>query len=91
MTVPYQQSYGYRPSPPQQRVYQAPAARESSGMTALRVVTYVLTSLASLLFIAVVVYGYVQVQQLRSSLEDAFGGLQPPSVSGPQFPSRPGG
>jgi hypothetical protein len=31
MSVPYQQSYGYRPSPPPQRVYQAPAARESTG------------------------------------------------------------
>jgi hypothetical protein len=94
MTVPHQQSYGQRPlPPPQQRpvVYQVPTPRDSGGMVALRVVTYVLTSLASLLFIALVVFGYVQYQQARTALEDALGGLQPPAVSVPEFPAQPGG
>jgi hypothetical protein len=60
-------------------------------MVALRVVAYVLTSLASLLFIVLVIYGYVQLQQARTAIEDALSGLQPPSVAVPQFPSQPGG
>jgi hypothetical protein len=94
MSVPHQQAYGHRPAPPPPQrptIYQVPTPRDSGGMVALRVVAYVLTSLASLLFIVLVIYGYVQLQQLRSSLEDAFGGLQPPAVSVPQFPGQPGG
>jgi hypothetical protein len=93
MTVPHQQAYGHRPAPPpppRQTIYQVPTPRDSGGMVALRVVAYVLTSLASLLFIVLVVYGYVQYQQARTALQDALSGLQPPSVSVPQLPSQPG-
>jgi hypothetical protein len=94
MTVPHQQAYGHRPvPPPPQRptIYQVPAPRDSGGMVALRVVTYVLTSLASLLFIVLVIYGYVQLQQARAALDDALRGLQPPSFSAPEIPGQPGG
>jgi hypothetical protein len=93
MTVPHQQAYGHRPvPPPQQRpvIYQVPTPQDSGGMIALRVVAYVLTSLASLLFIALVVFGYVQYQQARTALGDALNGLQP-SVSVPEYPGQPGG
>jgi hypothetical protein len=94
LSVPYQRAYG-RPAapqpPPRPTIHQVPVPRDSGAILALRVVTYVLTSLASLLFIALVVYGYVQLQQLRTAFEDAFGGLATPSVSVPQFPGQPGG
>lgn len=95
MTVPHQQAYGHhRPAPPPPRptVYQVPAPRDSGAMVALRVTAYVLTSLASLLFIVLVVYGYAQLQQARAALENALGGLQsPPSFSAPEIPGQPGG
>ncbi|MCE3554752.1 hypothetical protein LWC33_25275 [Pseudonocardia sp. RS11V-5] len=39
-----------------------PTAGDGRAVTVLRIVAYVLTSLASLLFIALVVYGYLVVQ-----------------------------
>jgi hypothetical protein len=94
MTVPHQQAYGHRPAqppPPRPTIYQVPAPRDSGAMVGLRVTAYVLTSLASLLFIVLVIYGYMQLQQARAALEDALSGLQPPAVSVPQFPAQPGG
>jgi len=41
----------------------------------LRVIAYVLTSLASLLFIAVVIYGAVQLNRLGTALEQFGGGF----------------
>lgn len=63
-------------------------AGDGKAVTALRVTAYVLTSLASLLFIAVVVYGAVQLNRLGTALEQfgssfpAFGSSStPPDVS----------
>ncbi|RZT88737.1 hypothetical protein EV383_5682 [Pseudonocardia sediminis] len=50
--------------------------RDSGAMTALRVVTYVLVSLASLVFLAFVVYGGIRYVQLRDTLSTSpFGSL----------------
>lgn len=43
-------------------------ARDSTAMTALRIITYVLGSLASLAFLAIVVYAGIKVVQLRDTL-----------------------
>ncbi|RZT83249.1 hypothetical protein EV383_0048 [Pseudonocardia sediminis] len=53
-------------------------------MHALRITTYVLTSLASLVFLAMVVYGYLAVQDLRNSLQSnpLFGGASSFSAPG---------
>ncbi|MCE0766617.1 hypothetical protein LWC35_27480 [Pseudonocardia kujensis] len=53
-----------RPSPAHTppRGQRLPAAGDGRALTVLRIVAYVLTSLASLLFIALVVYGYLVVQ-----------------------------
>ena len=67
-----------RPDPQPAPAYRnGPApARDSVGMRALRVTTYLLVSLASLLFIAIVVYGVIEAVQLRDSLAGTpFGGL----------------
>ncbi len=53
-----------------------PAPGEGRGMTALRAVTYVLVSLVSLVFLASVVYGAVQINRLSNALQqfaDPFG------------------
>lgn len=60
--------------------------RDGRAMTALRATAYVLTSLASLLFIAVVVYGVIQLAQARSALEDLYGGVGVPTFSSPAAP-----
>lgn len=68
---------GYRaPMPPQQveRVVRVP--RDSGGMATLRVIAYLLTSLASLLFIVLVIYGYIEIGKLQTALDGVFkGGL----------------
>lgn len=46
-----------------------PAPRDSAVLTTLRVLTYVLTSLASLLFIALVIYGAVRLGQFQTALD----------------------
>ncbi|OLT09578.1 hypothetical protein BJF78_30415 [Pseudonocardia sp. CNS-139] len=102
MTVPHQQSYGNRagyrppgggppPPPPRPTVYQVPTPRDTGAVLVLRVVAYVLTSLASIVFIALVIYGYVQYQQTRAELEGLLGGGLTPSVSLPTFPAAPPG
>lgn len=58
--------------------------RDGTAMTALRITAYVLTSLASLLFIAVVIYGYVQLGRAQSALEQLGTGF--PSVEAPAVP-----
>lgn len=63
--------------------------QESRGMTTLRATAYLLTSLASLLFVALVIYGYVQYQQAASALEDAFGGLGIPTAPAFDLPALP--
>lgn len=55
-------------------------------MTILRATAYVLTSLASLLFIALVIYGAVQLSRAQSALEDLYGGLGTPSFDLPPLP-----
>lgn len=68
----------------------APAPRDSSAMTALRIIAYVLTSLASLLFIALVVYGAIKVNQLQDALQNSpFGTLGSSSNSSPNLGTRP--
>jgi hypothetical protein len=47
---------------------------DGRALTVLRTVTYVLASLASLLFIALVVYGAVLYSQLTAALPRLFGG-----------------
>lgn len=58
--------------------------RDGTAMTALRVTAYVLTSLASLLFIAVVIYGYVQIGRAQAALEQLGTGV--PSFGAPATP-----
>lgn len=96
MTVP-QQNYGPPPPPPQRyppppppRGYPVPPPRDGRAMQVLRVVTYVLTSLASLLFIVLAIYGYVRYQQSLSALDGLLSGNQP-VIPLPTFPSGPNG
>ncbi len=74
MTVPQQRSQQQpwpstvaqqRPAP---QAPPLPVAPGRSAVAVLRVVTYVLTSIASLLFIILVVYGVVKVNQFRDAL-----------------------
>ncbi|MBW0105144.1 hypothetical protein [Pseudonocardia sp. KRD291] len=81
-----------QPGPSQAR--SAPAlvttvvARDSGAMTALRVVTYVLVSLASLVFLAFVVYGGVKYMQLRDAFSTSpFGSLTSSSSSDTGVPA----
>lgn len=73
----------------------APARRsgaDSSAMTVLRTTTYVLTSIAALLFILLVIYGAVKVNQLQNALSSSpFGsGLSSSSYEGsPNAGTRP--
>jgi hypothetical protein len=60
--------------------------RDGRAMTVLRATAYVLTSLASLLFIAVVVYGVIQLGRAQSALEDLYGGVGTPSFEAPAVP-----
>lgn len=65
------------PGPPPVRPQPRPqvtVARDGAGMAALRTITYVLASTASALFIALVIYGYVQLQQMQTAVENLFGG-----------------
>ncbi|MET0190871.1 MAG: hypothetical protein ABW212_17855 [Pseudonocardia sediminis] len=62
-------------------------ARDSGAMTALRVVTYVLVSLASLVFLALVVYGGITYVQLRDTLSNSPFGSLSSSSSGPGTPA----
>lgn len=70
------------------RTYRAPAG-DGRGLTALRIVTYVLTSVAAVLFIALVVYGavlFARFQQAVQEFGDVMGGLgatPPASVTEP--------
>lgn len=58
--------------------------RDGRAVTALRVTAYVLTSLASLLFIAVVVYGAVQLDRAQAALEQLSTSI--PSIEVPPAP-----
>lgn len=60
--------------------------RDGRAMTVLRATAYVLTSLASLLFIAVVVYGVIQLGRAQSALEELSGGIGTPSFDLPATP-----
>lgn len=67
---------GYAPPGQYQQQHRPPAqvervsvARDGKAMATLRVIAYVLTSLASLLFIALVVYGYFQLRNLQALFE----------------------
>jgi hypothetical protein len=62
------------------------APRNRGALAALRGTAYVLTSLASLLFIAVVIYGYVQLNRTQTTLEDAVDHLPVPSLADPASP-----
>ena len=55
-------------------------------MNGLRITAYILTSLASLVFLVLVVYGYVKVSQLQNALSTnpLFGGAS--SSSAPYSP-----
>lgn len=61
--------------------------RDGRTVTALRVTAYVLTSLASLLFIAVVVYGVVQLNRAQAALEQLSTSV--PSFELPATPDVP--
>jgi hypothetical protein len=70
---------GWSPSPRPAR-----ASGDGRALTALRVVTYVLTSLASVLLIASAVYGAVQLNRLADALQGFGGG--PSSASSTTSP-----
>lgn len=91
MTVPQQRSQQQpwpssvaqqqrTPAAPQAQHRLVPAAaaappKTGSAMAVLRVTTYVLTSIASLLFILLVIYGAVKVNQLQDAFSSSpFGG-----------------
>ncbi|MBC8093938.1 MAG: hypothetical protein H7Y15_18775 [Pseudonocardia sp.] len=57
---------GYGPMPRSRRTYTA--RRDGTVLTALRATAYLLTSLASAAFLALVVYGAVQFAQFRDAL-----------------------
>ncbi|MFC5947127.1 hypothetical protein ACFQH9_02395 [Pseudonocardia lutea] len=63
-----------RPSPAHTppRGQRLPTRGDGRALTVLRIVAYVLTSLASLLFIALVVYGYLLVQDAVNSFPRIF-------------------
>jgi hypothetical protein len=63
-----------RPSPAHTppRGQRLPSAGDGRALTVLRIVAYVLTSLASLLFIALVVYGYLLVQDAAETFPRIF-------------------
>lgn len=67
-----------RREPPRYVVRQDPG-----NLLALRAIAYVCTSVASILFVVLAIYGYVKVQQLGAALSQLGGGL--PSVSAPSF------
>jgi hypothetical protein len=89
---PNRQTQQPRPRP---TVVQVPVPQDSGGVLALRCLAYVLTSLASLLFIALVAYGYVQFNRAQTALEDVFGGGEVPTfelpTAPPAAPLSPGG
>ena len=60
--------------------------RDRSALPALRGTAYVLTSLASLLFIAIVIYSYAQLNRTQTTLEDAVDHLSVPSLANPASP-----
>lgn len=67
--------------------------REGRALTTLRAVAYVLTSVASALFIALVVYGAILFSQFRQAVQDFgdvmgdLGSTPPASVTEPGFGS----
>jgi hypothetical protein len=62
---------------------------DGTAMTALRVTTYVLTSLASIVFLAMVVYGAVQLNRLQNAFQGVTGGFGAASPAAP-FDASPG-
>lgn len=86
--VPRQQS-GPRTGPRPRTIIIPP--QDPGWMTKLRATAYVLTSLASLLFIALVVYGAVQVNRLSTAIEEwsttsPFGSVAPQDPTVPPVP-----
>lgn len=73
----------------QRSSWPAPQRLESPTMTGLRAVTYTLTSVASLLFIALVIYGYLKVGQMQAAFEGAFGPAGFPTVQDIPLPPAP--
>ncbi len=57
-----------QPAPPAPPAATPRATGGTNAMTVLRVTTYVLTSIASLMFIILVIYGVVKVNQLGDAL-----------------------
>lgn len=72
----------YQQHQPPARVERVTVARDGRGMATLRVITYILASLASLLFIALVIYGYLQLRNLQAALEGFTGSF--PSIPLPR-------
>ncbi len=64
-------------------------SRDSRAMTALRVITYLLASLASLVFLALVVYLGIKAVQLRDTLSSSPFGSLTGSSSSPDAGDRP--
>jgi hypothetical protein len=83
--VPRQQA-GPRTGPRPRTIIVPP--QDPGWMTGLRATAYVLTSLASLLFIALVIYGAVQLNRLGNALEE-FGSTVPFSSVAPLDPTAP--
>lgn len=74
-----------RPVPPPDRTSWGPATprvsavrRDGPAMTALRVTTYVLTSVSCIVFLALVGYGAVQVTRMQDALEQWTSTLRAP-------------
>ena len=80
--------YDDLPPEPRPRGSRVVIERESAGMTTLRAITYVLCSLAALVFLAVVIYGYLQLREVGAALEQlgSFPGPTPAPFELPQTP-----
>lgn len=65
----------------------AGSSSTSRAVTVLRVIAYVTTSLASIVFLALVIYAGLIYYQLRQGLEELFDGN--PAVSEPYVPATP--
>ena len=73
MTTPQHAQPHYQPPMP------APAPREHPAMTALRVVTYISTTIASIVFVLVVLHVNNKVQEFQNTMDSLFPGTTPSS------------
>lgn len=83
-------THHYDRMPEQRRERPAPryvVRQDPANLLALRAMAYVCTSVASIVFVVLVVYAYVKVQQLGSALSQLGG--PSPGVSAPAYTPAP--